>query len=151
MKITIKGLDSAFKSFYAALDEAEEDIVEELQSIGESAVKFVRERHANDWQDQTGNLRSSVGYVILKDGQRIFGSTFAAVSGPKGDGARGAAQGQSYINEISQQFPRGYTLLLVAGMNYASYVEQIHGRDVLTGARLLAEELLNQLRNDSHA
>ena len=48
------------------VDRAEERIYKLLQRAGEEFVKLARKK--GNYQDHTGNLRSSIGYVIVKDG-----------------------------------------------------------------------------------
>ncbi len=48
------------------VDRAEERIYKLLQRAGEEFVKIARKK--GNYQDHTGNLRSSIGYVIVKDG-----------------------------------------------------------------------------------
>ena len=66
------GITSNFKgnideTFRAFLAEVEGQIIESLCRVGEEAVKLAKlippERGFND---QTGNLRSSIGYVVVK-------------------------------------------------------------------------------------
>ena len=60
-------------------------------------------------------------------------------------------EGALSITEIAAKYPKGYVLVVVAGMNYAVYVES-KGRDVLTSAEKLAEtelpKMLRQLKDN---
>ena len=47
--------------------------------------------------------------------------------------------------KIKADYPQGLALIVCAGMNYAAYVENIHHRDVLTSAELVAESLAEKL------
>ena len=49
------------------------------------------------------------------------------------------------LDKIKADYPQGLALIVCAGMNYAAYVENIHHRDVLTSAELVAESLANKL------
>lgn len=119
--------------FRELLNETERQIIETLHHVGEEAVKLSRLPHAKDWQDQTGNLRSSVGYTIFKDGKPL-NANFQAV----GNGSEGIAQGEKLAAEVGSK-TQGYALVVVAGMKYAVYVES-KGRDVLTGAEAYAKQ-----------
>lgn len=125
-------LDATFK---ALLAEVERQIIESLCRIGEEAVKLAKlippERGFND---QTGNLRSSIGYVVVKDGKPVNVS-FGAVKG----GHTGVNEGQRLALQIGSKQTEGYALIVVAGMNYAVHVES-KGRDVLTSAEKFAEK-----------
>lgn len=143
MGIKAKFKGSIDKTFSLFLEEVERQIIESLCRVGEEAVSYARQDHANNWQDQTSNLRSSIGYVVFKDGQPISQSTFEQLP-PKDATAQGAANGGNIGLNLAKQVgaeTEGYTLVVVAGMNYAVYVEA-KGRDVLAGAERQAEEHL---------
>ena len=104
---------------------------------------------------QTGNLVSSVGYAITYEGRIIDMSSFQPVEGrkdkngiPLGDGVEGSTTGKAYVKELATRFPQGYALILVAGMEYASYVQELYYRDVLVSGTLVAEQLVNELREE---
>lgn len=117
--------------------------IERLQRVGEKCLVYARAAHPNDWEDQTGNLRSSVGYMVFVDGVAVHKSPFEQVSarvtrnGVKYDGGK---QGENLCRKIGAEHD-GVCLVMVAGMNYAVYVES-KGRDVLTGAEHMAQDEL---------
>lgn len=102
-------------------------LLSRLQFVGEQFVKNARER-AN-FQDRTGNLRSSIGYVVLKNGLQKAGSDWLQVKA----GKEGVKAGQDLIGEISRKYPTGYVLIGVAGMDYAAAVES-KGYDVISNS-----------------
>lgn len=106
-----------------------------LNYVGEQCVNAARA--SNGYTDRTHNLRSSVGYVLVRDGKVVTQSTFSSLAG----GAEGSSTGKTYAMELARKYPRGYALIVVAGMNYAAYVSA-KGRDVLDSAELLAERLV---------
>lgn len=120
-------------------------IIFRFEQIGEEAVKIAREK--GSYHDITGNLRSSIGYIILNDGQIVRqgrSETFPGKDG-KGDGAKGAAEGQALLNRLKAKFPWGIVLIICAGMEYAAFVENVKHKDVLTSAEHLAESLMKKL------
>lgn len=130
-------------------------IIRDLMIAGEEAVKKARlivTAHGGGgsvmppYTVQTGNLVSSVGCAVVYDGQVLNTSAFDAVSGPQGDGTEGASKGRAYVKELAMRYPQGYALILVAGMHYASYVQELYNRDVLVSGSLVAEQLVNELR-----
>lgn len=127
------------KDITAAFDGMDEVIKQRLCWIGEQAVTIARE--TGSYNDITGNLRSSIGYILLKDGRRIEGGGFEHTAAKKGDGSEGIEQGKALIDTLRAEYPYGYVLIVCAGMEYASYVENIHGKDVLTSAKMKAETL----------
>lgn len=125
-------IDATFK---ALLAEVERQIIESLCRIGEEAVKLAKMiPPKRGFNDQTGNLRSSIGYVVVKDGKPVNVS-FGAVKG----GHTGVNEGQRLALQIGSKQTEGYALIVVAGMNYAVHVES-KGRDVLTSAEKFAEK-----------
>jgi len=101
------------------------------------AFKYVGERCINEartngsYKDRTGNLRSSIGYLILHDGAIHTASPF--------DGNEGGQTGKALIDKLVAEFPHGIALVVVAGMKYAAAVEA-RNFNVLTSAELLAEQ-----------
>lgn len=116
-----------------------EAIIETLQYIGEKAVTIARDR--GNYNNITGNLRSSIGYVVLHDGEPVRQGEPEVY----GDGEEGSKVAEELLTMIRSQYPTGIVLIVCAGMNYASYVEDIHGMDVLTSARLETEETANRM------
>lgn len=96
---------------------------------------------------QTGNLTSSVGYIVTDNGKNVNESSFDAVEGENGSvGYEGSEKGRLYARQLVSEYPTGYNLIMVAGMDYASYVQELRGRDVLASATLVATELVNELK-----
>ncbi|RYF48654.1 MAG: hypothetical protein EOO39_46660 [Cytophagaceae bacterium] len=112
-------LDLVARRFHAAM-------LLNLRMLGEACI--TQARTLGSYRDVTGNLRSSVGYVIVVDGQ-VVDANFEVTSG----GALGMSAGERYARSLASQFSAGYVLIVVAGMNYAAKVES-RGRDVLTSA-----------------
>lgn len=113
-------------------------ILYNLQYVGERCLNTARQ--TNSYKDQTGNLRSSLGYVIAMDGKIVHNSTFEIVK----DGGDGKKSGIQFAKEIVRQFPEGIVFVVVAGMHYAQYVSAT-GRDVIDSAELLADKLVPQI------
>jgi len=120
----------------------EQAAISRLQLVGEKFVTNARNDGA--YKDHTGNLRSSVGYVILKDGIQIAQNfkAFPQVD-PKAKGAgQGVEKAQAAIDEIAAklaaQYPRSLILICVAGMDYAAAVES-KGFDVITANSIKAK------------
>lgn len=126
---------SAIDAYIAQqLQRQEKAIINILNYVGIACINEGRTNGA--YNDITGNLRSSIGYVVVKDGQIVNGSAF--------DQNEGGGTGQDHIQKIIAKFPKGIVLIVVAGMNYASYVEAM-SLNVLTSSELLAEKLVPQL------
>ena len=95
--------------------------------------------NVKDFRDRTNNLRSSIGYVLYKDGKKISASFAKSGVGTQGDGALGMEEGENYAVDVAGKYQEGYVLVLAAGMHYAAYVEA-KGYDVITGASLKMDD-----------
>lgn len=120
------------------LKRQERAVVNTLMYIGERCVNTARER--GSYTDQTGNLRSSIGYVVAVDGKIRGVSDFAIVK----DGEEGGKTGKEYAKELIAKYPQGIVLIVVAGRHYARYVAA-KGRDVLASAELEAQTLIPKM------
>jgi hypothetical protein len=116
----------------------EQVIIRNMCYVGEKCVNEARTN--GGYIDRTGNLRSSIGYVVIADGSVVQMSDFSQVK----QGAQGSTEGQSFINQLVWKFPKGICLIVVAGMNYATYVSA-KGYNVLDSSELLAEKLVPQM------
>lgn len=110
-----------------------------LSYLGEKCVIEARDRSPEEsWIDRTGNLRSSIGYVIASEGEIIKYSDFTVVK----NGSEGPETGKTLAEEIARKYRSGYVLVVVAGMNYAEYVEAMDNKVVLASAELFARQQL---------
>lgn len=124
---------------------AEQIIIGNLQYVGEFSIKTAREDHEKNYTDRTGNLRASIGYVIAKDGKLIQTGGFDPASATnRTDGQTGASAGKQFAESKVSEFPTGYVLIVVAGMNYGAYVEDRNYK-VLTFTEIEAKAKANEL------
>ena len=109
----------------------EQRIIWTLAMVGENFVNDART--IRTYKDQTGNLRSSIGYIIARDGNIIQEN----IQGK----SEGRAQAKETANEVLRENNKGFVLIVVAGMEYAAAVES-KGYDVITGSVPAAKALL---------
>lgn len=112
------------------VDRAEERIYRLLQRAGEEFVKIARKK--GNYQDRTGNLRSSIGYVIIKDGDILTENYEQSTSGT--DKQTGIREAKRLVSELASVYSDGWVLVGVAAMPYAVYVEAIDNLDVISVA-----------------
>lgn len=120
-----------------------EDVMDLAGLNAVSVARGNKPEGARDFTDRTNNLRSSIGYVLYKDGEKIRANFVTAGAGKEGDGANGVQTGSAYAEEVAKEYPKGFVLVLCAGMNYASYVEA-KGFDVIASAGLSAKTELEK-------
>lgn len=133
--------DDLRKRFDTFLDEVEKKQIARLQRLGEMCL--IEARSNKGYMMQTGALLSSTGYEVFVDGVAIH-SQFDAASGAESEAAtNGVKTGQSIAEKIGKE-TKGVALVVVAGMNYAAYVEA-RGYNVLSSAEHLAERELPRM------
>ena len=133
--------DDVRKRFDAFLNEIEKKQIVRLQRLGEMCL--VEARTNKGYMMQTGALLSSTGYEVFVDGVAIH-SQFDAASGAESNAAETGIKSGQNIAETIGKGTKGIALVVVAGMNYAAYVEA-KGYNVLSSAEHLAERELPRM------
>lgn len=119
-------------------------ILEELNRSGETLVTDAR--LGGNYNDYTGNLRSSIGFKVFKEGEEV---TMDFQQSPRGtDKETGMQTGEQVVDELGMQSMSSYALVATAGMHYAAVVEA-NNKDVFTifaaQAKLKLEKSLKSL------
>ena len=96
---------------------------------------------ADGFNDDTGNLRSSIGFIILYDGEIVHTDFQQSPQGT--DKATGVTTGTDYAEKLGLDHLNGWAIITVAGMEYAGYIEAL-GYDVITGSTLGAQKKLEK-------
>lgn len=108
-----------------------------LLYLGEECQTHAKQHKG--YRDRTANLKNSISFALYKDGQPVQMNI--------GDVLPDA---QAQCNENVQAFlqenvvPEGYTLMVVAGMNYGIHVEH-KGYNVLTLTRYFMQDELKKV------
>lgn len=115
-----------------------ERIIFHLQNAGGHFINIARSKTKDQggFGDVTGNLRSSIGFVIVDHGD-VIQDYFP------GDKETGRKEGLKHAEKIALEYQGGYALIVVAGMEYAASVES-RGKDVITGTSLEIEDMLKE-------
>lgn len=100
-KETQEQADTLYQKILNAFIYAAEDFIRNARSQ-------VQDHAMGTYKDQTTNLRNSIGYFIFHNGEMVHEKNEIATN-------------RSKVEEIVS--PTGFQLILIAGMNYASYVE----------------------------
>jgi len=133
-----------FKVLKKSKQQLMETIVEKLHFVGLQCVEKMKVSTLasrdgimyKPWEQNSGALASSMGYVVMVDGKSASVSAMSA-------------EGTSYATQVAEENPIEIGLILVAGMNYATFLlhgtKHIEGNyDVLVSASLHAEDLLRK-------
>lgn len=116
-------------------------VVNYLAELGEECKNRIKDRPgADSWYDQSGNLRSSVGYAIYSNGQKQIESAFDSVLG----GSEGSQKGRKMVDELAGKYSDTYALVVLAAMEYAEFVEAIESKDVLASTEVYAKSVVSK-------
>jgi len=133
--------DDVRKKIARKVKNIEKAIIQNLKTLGEMCVKVAREN--GNYIDQTGNLRSSIGYVLLANGVIVSENFQSAV---KDENNNGVNTGKQFALKLAQNYPNDFVLIVVAGMKYAAAVES-RSRDVLSSSEIFAKKELPKMIN----
>lgn len=130
------------KAFDRKAEQARKRLHKIAQYAGESGLKYAREN--GTYIDQTGNLRSSLGYTVVEDKKVMRDEGAEKVF----DGNEGVEVGKAFRTELAKKYGKGITLLMAAGMDYAAAVES-RGKDVLSGSEMVTKKMVPRLLRKS--
>lgn len=109
-----------------------------LQYAGEAAINEARTN--GNYTDRTGNLRSSTGYAVAEGGKIAKVGKFDTI----GNGGEGTTEGQKFAEDVAKESSADFSLSLVAGKEYASYVAA-KDKNVLDSALIVAKDTMTKL------
>lgn len=120
-------IDKLFAGVYEAVDIIMATVVDAMQM---ACLEVTRNaKLLNTYKDRTHLLRSSIGFVIYNHGEKAAES-FSSTGGTKG--SAGVEEGKRRAAEAAAQYPNDIVGVIVAGADYALYVES-KGYDVISG------------------
>ena len=123
VELQIKGREALQKKLNEKREQLLSFLNMRLMQLAEEAVTYSKENKG--YQDRTANLKNSISFALYFDGEFV---TSAIGQIPKADEAVG---GQDSVNAALENYaqqegvvaPKGYSLIIVAGMSYGRYVE----------------------------
>lgn len=148
MTFVKKTPDSVFDDFVdGVVERLIKAMINLLEYIGEMCL--TEARFGGNYKDRTGNLRNSIGYIIVQDGKIIRENGFDSGMSKTADGRRinPGKEARKFAREKAREFPEGLVLIMVAGMNYSSYVAA-KGYNVIDSAEDTAERLVPQMMKE---
>lgn len=101
-----------------------------MRVLAEELVIYAKDNR--NYIDQTGNLTNSIGYVITRNGNIVYKGGFQGGGEPEA-----SKRGLMLAQEVASETKNDLSIIIVAGMNYAAYVEA-KGYNVILPAELKA-------------
>ena len=144
LDMTPAELDRLYKE---QIEEIDAQTLEAFKRVLARALEIQRAkmRENDGYNDQTGQLRSSTGGIIYRDGKVLHEDFKLSPYGT--DKAPGLKEGRDKaFAELRES--TGWGITLVAGMEYASWVETNYGLTVVSEARKEVAKSLDQAFNE---
>lgn len=120
-------------------------ILRELQVIAEEACNKTRDtyptRASGGYDDHSGNLRGSIGFLINFQGKEIVRGGFDGRGSEDGEEAANNALSKVSISNTT------WEIVVVAGKEYARYVEA-KGYNVISFIQSFLDEAISKLKQD---
>lgn len=128
------------------IDEMDRKTLDAFKRVLSRALQIQRAKmRPEGYNDQTGQLRSSTGGIIYRDGKVLHEDFELSPYGT--DKAPGLKEGrEKAFAELRES--SGWGITLVAGKEYASWVETNHGLTVVSEARKEVDKSLDQAFNE---
>ncbi|MCQ2348974.1 MAG: hypothetical protein MJZ98_00675 [Paludibacteraceae bacterium] len=123
------------------------DLIHVFKYAGEEGVTYARRN--GSYIDRSANLRSSVGYVLAERGKVVSQSDFSQLE-PKepkstNEYVGGDVGKKKALSMVKENSDADLYLVMVAGMNYAFWVEHYYHREVLSGASNHVGKIISKL------
>lgn len=148
VELKLKGLQALQQRLLQQKQALEARLEMELLAIAEDAVTYSKEHKG--YKDRTGNLKNTISFALFKDGQPV--SLHIGINkAPKGERVVTENFVQSRIDELAREkgiaSTKGYSLIIVAPMEYARAVED-KGYNVLYLTNFYLQDKLKELMAD---
>ena len=121
--IQIKGVEALKQRLLERKQAVDNVLSMALPELGEKAVTFSKDNKG--YQDQTANLKNSISFAVFFDG-KLINTVIGKIPEPdkvKGGQAQVQNALETYAAKPGVVAPKGYTIIVVAGMVYGKYVE----------------------------
>jgi len=130
VELKVKGLEELQRKLLERKEAIIKVLDMKIRQLAEEAVSHAK--HNKGYKDRTANLKNSISYALFYDGELV---TQQIGDIPKPEEAPKGHQGvQSNLEQFCEEEgvvrPKGYSLVVVAGMEYGAYVEH-RGYNVL--------------------
>lgn len=136
VELKIKGLDALQRKLNEKKQQVTNTLNVALMQLAEEAVTY--SKNNKEYKDHTANLKNSISFALYFDGEIVTSKIGDDYNSTYKD-EKGRIQDNPYSKDEVMQFrenalseyakkdgviaPRGYSLIIVAGMNYGKHVE----------------------------
>lgn len=154
VELRVKGLEQLQRRLIERRDALKRVLDMKMMQLAEEAVTHAKWNKG--YRDRTGNLKNSISFALYYDGELVsmnVGQIPKPGESPEGQGQVESAL-ESFAHEDGAVRPKGYSLIIVAGMRYGVNVEH-KGYNVLhltryflrDEMRKILEETIEEIKN----
>ena len=148
----VEGLERLQQKLMERKENLERVLDMKLLQLAEEAVSHAK--HNKGYKDRTANLKNSISFALFHDGELVRMNVGQIPKPDKSTQGQGGVQNalETYSSQQGVVAPKGYSLVIVAGMEYGVHVEH-KGYNVLhltkyflrDEMRTILEETLNDI------
>lgn len=122
INLQINGLEALKKKLMQRREVMVNTLTHALSQLGEEAVTY--SRNNKGYKDHTGNLKNTIDFALFLDGELIKVGDNKELNGTEKDKAHFIPDAAiKYAQQEGVVAPKGYTLVIVAGVDYGQHVE----------------------------
>lgn len=136
VELKIKGLDALQRKLNEKKQQVTNTLNVALIQLAEEAVTY--SKNNKEYKDHTANLKNSISFALYFDGEIVtskigddYNSTYKDEKGRIHDNPYSKDEVMQFRENALSEYakkdgviaPRGYSLIIVAGMNYGKHVE----------------------------
>lgn len=136
VELKIKGLEALQRKLNEKKQQVTNTLNVALMQLAEEAVTY--SKNNKEYKDHTANLKNSISFALYFDGEIVtskigddYNSTYKDEKGRTHDNPYSKDEVMQFRENALSEYakkdgviaPRGYSLIIVAGMNYGKHVE----------------------------
>lgn len=136
VELKIKGLDALQRKLNEKKQQVTNTLNVALMQLAEEAVTY--SKNNKEYKDHTANLKNSISFALYFDGEIVtskigedYNSTYKDENGRTHDNPYSKDEVMQFRENALSEYakkdgviaPHGYSLIVVAGMNYGKHVE----------------------------
>lgn len=146
-ELRIKGLEALQRKLLQKKENLINVLDMRLTQLAVEAVTYSKEHKG--YKDRTANLKNSISFALFYNGE-LINTHIGKLEKPdevEGGQAQVKSNLEGYANQPGVVSPKGYTLIIVAGMNYGAHVEH-KGYNVLYLTRHYLRKEMSKILKD---
>ena len=146
-ELQIKGIEALKERLKKREEVFKNALGVQLMQLGEAVVTHAK--HNKGYKDRTANLKNSISYALFLDGELVQSVTGAIPHPEEVQGGQKEVDNalSTFSNQSGVVASKGYTIVVVAGMNYGKYVED-KGYNVLHLSKYYMKDEMRRIFNE---